>query len=58
MQDALRAADATAFPEHALFVQLKDTGRLAPPHEAAARVLAYLARSDFGVQPVADVREV
>ena len=58
MQGALRAADAARFPEHALFVQLKDAGRLTPPHEAAARVLAYLARSDFGVQAVADVREV
>ena len=30
---------------------------LASPDEAARRVLAYLARPDFGSQPVADVRD-
>ena len=27
------------------------------PEEAASRVLAYLARPDFGSQPIADVRD-
>ena len=31
---------------------------LTSPGDAAARVLAYLARADFGAQPVADVRDV
>ena len=30
---------------------------LTSPQEAAARVLAYLARPDFGANPVADVRD-
>jgi hypothetical protein len=30
---------------------------LASPEDAAARVLAYLARPDFGDKPVADVRD-
>lgn len=56
MQTQLRGADATAFPDRARFVQLKEGGQLSTPDEAAARVLAWLARSDFGAQPVADVR--
>jgi hypothetical protein len=36
---------------------MKQGGQLASPAVAAARVVAYLARPDFGAQPVADVRE-
>ena len=36
---------------------MKETGALTSPAEAAARVLAYLAREDFGSQVVADVRD-
>ena len=43
--DLIIAADA--------FCYLDD---LAPVLEAARRVLAYLARPDFGAEPVADVR--
>jgi len=57
MQTTLRAGDPALFPEHANFVALKDKGVLLSPEEAASRVLAYLARSDFGSQPVADVRD-
>ena len=57
MQVQLRAADAAAFPERDNFASLKDKGLLASPADAAARVLAYLARADFGVNPVADVRD-
>jgi benzil reductase ((S)-benzoin forming) len=32
-------------------------GQLASAEDAAARVLAYLARPDFGANPVADVRD-
>ena len=38
--------------------QLKRGGALSSPADAARRVLAYLARPDFGQHPVADVREV
>ena len=57
MQSQLRGADASVFPDQPTFVSLKNKGLLSTPEAAAARVLAYLARSDFGTQPVADVRE-
>jgi benzil reductase ((S)-benzoin forming) len=57
MQSELRAADGRGFPDQANFVQLKETGQLLSPEEAARRVIAYLARADFGANPVADVRE-
>jgi len=56
MQVHLRKTDSKAFPDLANFAALHAQGQLASPHTAAARVLAYLARSDFGVEPVADVR--
>ena len=36
---------------------MKAGGRLDSPAIAAAKVLAYLRRADFGGQPVADVRD-
>ena len=57
MQIQLRSADASAFPDQQNFISLKDKGQLTSPDEAAARILAYLARPDFGNQPVADVRD-
>jgi len=57
MQGELRAAEAAGFPEQFQFVDLKATGQLPTPKAAASRVLAYLARTDFGTQPVADVRD-
>lgn len=56
MQVQLRGADAQAFPDRASFEQLKQGGHLTSPDDAARRLLAYLARPDFGADPVADVR--
>jgi benzil reductase ((S)-benzoin forming) len=36
---------------------MKADGALNTPSNAAAKVLAYLARADFGSTPVADVRD-
>lgn len=58
MQVQLRAADATLFPERELFVGLKAGGQLDTPAAAAAKLLAYLDRPDFGAQPVGDVRDL
>jgi benzil reductase ((S)-benzoin forming) len=58
MQVQLRSADAAAFPDRDAFAKLKAEGQLTSPADAAARVLAYLARADFGASPVADTREV
>jgi NAD(P)-dependent dehydrogenase (short-subunit alcohol dehydrogenase family) len=57
MQVQLRGADPAQFPDHADFVQLQARAQLMNPRDAAARVLAWLARPDFGTNPVADVRE-
>ncbi|MBI2768100.1 MAG: SDR family NAD(P)-dependent oxidoreductase [Burkholderiales bacterium] len=57
MQVQLRGADASQFPDRANFIALKDKGGLDSPQQAAARVLAFLARADFGANPVADVRD-
>lgn len=57
MQVQLRAGDPAQFPDHARFVELKTAGRLDSPATAAAKVLAFLQRPDFGSKPVADVRD-
>ncbi|MGE5336189.1 MAG: SDR family NAD(P)-dependent oxidoreductase [Gemmatimonadota bacterium] len=57
MQRQLRAAEDSGFPDKARFVEFKESGQLAAPDEAAARVIAYLSRPDFGANPVADVRD-
>ena len=57
MQSQLRHADGSAFPDQQTFIGLKNKGLLSSPEEAAGRVLAYLARADFGARPVADIRD-
>ena len=57
MQVQLRGTPAEAFPDRERFVQLKAQGLLDSPDTAAAKVLAYLDRADFGNKPVADVRD-
>lgn len=57
MQTQLRGAAPGDFPDRGNFVGLKEKGQLSSPAEAAARVLAFLARPDFGANPVADVRD-
>lgn len=57
MQTELRKADPRDFAPQPHFADMKSSGQLATPDAAAARVLAYLARADFGSNPVADVRE-
>lgn len=57
MQSQLRAGHPDQFPDLARFVKLQAEGQLDAPATAAAKVLAYLSRADFGKQPVADVRD-
>lgn len=57
MQAQLRGADSSGFPDQGAFLGLHASGQLATPEHAAAKVLRFLARADFGVQPVADVRD-
>ena len=56
MQVQLRGADPRLFPERERFVALQAGGRLDSPAQAAAKVLAFLARPDFGSEVIADVR--
>lgn len=57
MQIQLRGADPLSFPAREMFVGLKAGGQLDSPELAATRLLAWLARADFGQNPVGDVRE-
>jgi len=57
MQVELRGADPMRFASQPRFLAMKTSGQLATAEAAAARVLAYLARPDFGAKPVADVRD-
>lgn len=57
MQTQLRQAPPGGFPDQAAFARLHAQGQLSSPQAAAQRVLAYLARADFGAQSVADVRD-
>jgi benzil reductase ((S)-benzoin forming) len=57
MQVQLRAAKEQDFPDRGGFLSLKATGALTTPSEAAARILAFLRRPDFGTLPIADIRD-
>ena len=56
MQVTLRSADVAVFPDQGRFAGLKTNGQLTSPADAAASVLAWLGRADFGAEAVADVR--
>jgi len=57
MQVQLRSADPARFGERERFAALHSQGQLDTPTQAAAKLLAYLDRPDFGDNPVADVRD-
>ncbi len=57
MQVVLRSADASRFPDVGNFVGMKERGALSSPADAAARIIAFLARPDFGANPQADIRD-
>ncbi|MFG6449736.1 SDR family NAD(P)-dependent oxidoreductase [Roseateles sp. BYS180W] len=57
MQQQLRGGNPQHFPDQARFAEFKQQGQLASAEQTASRVLAFLARKDFGQQVLADVRE-
>lgn len=57
MQVQLRSASSNDFPDVDRFAGLHSNGQLTSAPDAAARVLAWLARPDFGDQVIADVRQ-
>jgi benzil reductase ((S)-benzoin forming) len=58
MQVQLRAAPDRSFPDKANFVGMKQSGALTSPQDAADRLIAYMARAEFGSEPVGDVRDL
>jgi NAD(P)-dependent dehydrogenase (short-subunit alcohol dehydrogenase family) len=57
MQVQLRTADRSRFPERDRFLGFKTAGQLDSPPVAAAKLLRFLDRADFGSNPVGDVRD-
>lgn len=57
MQVQLRGSDPAQFPDIGYFTGIKEQGVLVSPVDAARRVIAYLARPDFGSNPVGDIRD-
>ena len=57
MQRVLRDADPARFPEQQRFAELHRGGHLTSADDAAAQLIDFLARADFGNHPVADVRD-
>jgi benzil reductase ((S)-benzoin forming) len=55
MQSDLRASDSRLFPARSRYVELKTAERLTSPDEAAARLLRYLDRVDYGQEPVVNI---
>ena len=53
MQETVRASST---PDKARFQALHDEGRLVAPEDAAAAILAYLRRDDFGRVEIDDIR--
>jgi benzil reductase ((S)-benzoin forming) len=56
MQEELRSADPSRFPERERFVKLQADGLLASPEACAKALLARLQRGDFGDETIADLR--
>lgn len=57
MQVQLRSSDPKEFPDIGYFTGIKEQGVLVSPEDAASRVIAYLARADFGSNPTGDIRD-
>lgn len=57
MQVQLRSGDPSKFPDQPVFANFKSSGQLSSPEEAAAKVLKFLARPDFGSTVLGDVRD-
>lgn len=57
MQIQLRGADPTRFPEQTRFQGLKDGGQLQTADAAAAAIIRFLMRPDFGKTVVSDIRD-
>ncbi|MDN7673436.1 SDR family oxidoreductase [Burkholderia oklahomensis] len=58
MQATIRAASSDWFPSRERFQQLKSSGALATPDDAARQLVDYALSDDFGNAPTADLRDL
>ncbi|GAB2873788.1 SDR family oxidoreductase [Paraburkholderia jirisanensis] len=58
MQAEVRASALEKFPQRERFVELKQSGKLTLPHDAAAKMLDYVLGDEFGKLATTDVREL
>lgn len=58
MQGEVRHSDVARFPQRERFVEMKRTGQLASPEEAAGKFVGYLLSDAFAQTPTADVRSL
>lgn len=58
MQASIRHTPAQDFPLLERFLALKQEGQLAPPGEAAERLVRFFLSDDFGREAVADLRDL
>ncbi|GGZ04787.1 SDR family oxidoreductase [Pseudoduganella plicata] len=56
MQAQIRGTDAADFPALERFVQLDQTGALAPPESTGAQLAGYVVGARFGMEQVTDLR--
>jgi NAD(P)-dependent dehydrogenase (short-subunit alcohol dehydrogenase family) len=57
MQVHLRTSDPSQFPDIGYFTGIKQQGVLVSADDAAKKVIAYLARADFGSNAIGDIRD-
>ncbi len=58
MQGEIRNVDDARFPQRARFEEMKRTGQLSSPEQAANKFVGYLLSDAFGETPTADVRSL
>lgn len=58
MQGQIRGADEARFPLRERFAEMKRSGQLASPEQAAAKFVGYLLSDAFGETPSADIRSL
>lgn len=58
MQAEVRASTPEQFPNRERFVEMKQSGKLTLPRDAAAKMLGYVLSDEFGTLPTTDVREL
>ncbi|HEX7682442.1 MAG TPA: SDR family oxidoreductase [Trinickia sp.] len=58
MQGEIRRVDDARFPQRARFEEMKRTGQLSSPEQAANKFVGYLLSDAFGEAPTADVRSL